>query len=313
MDARGASALLRASEPAQCVAGADGLRWLLDPVLLDSALQMQVLWARLQWDVTLLPAEIGAYVKLGEPTSGRAGAPRAADPAGEQPAAVPRRPLVLRRRRAPAGAPARRRRRRHAGAEPARGSQGVMRDAGRATGVAIVGMACLFPGAARPRRLLAQHPRQGRRDLGPAAGGVGPRRLLRPRVRGPGPHLLQARRLPRRRWRASSRSRTASRRSRSAASPTSGWRCRSRSDALADAGASELLARGPRPHGGHPRQGHLPQRRQRDRGAARPRRRPDARPAAPARPRRTEERARAAARRAAAACCRRSVPRPSPA
>jgi acyl transferase domain-containing protein/NAD(P)H-dependent flavin oxidoreductase YrpB (nitropropane dioxygenase family) len=70
MDARGASALLRASEPAQCVAGADGGRWLLDPVMIDSAMQMQVLWARLQWEVTLLPAEIGAYVKLGEPTAG---------------------------------------------------------------------------------------------------------------------------------------------------------------------------------------------------------------------------------------------------
>ena len=69
MDARGASALLRPSQPAQCVAGAEGRSWLLDPVLIDSALQMQVLWARLQWEVTLLPAEIGAYVKLGEPTA----------------------------------------------------------------------------------------------------------------------------------------------------------------------------------------------------------------------------------------------------
>lgn len=34
---------------------------MLDPVLLDSALQMQVLWARLNWDVTLLPAEIGGW------------------------------------------------------------------------------------------------------------------------------------------------------------------------------------------------------------------------------------------------------------
>ncbi len=64
MDARGASARLRASQPGQCVAGGDGKPWLIDPVLLDSALQMQVLWARLQWDVTLLPAEIGAYVLL---------------------------------------------------------------------------------------------------------------------------------------------------------------------------------------------------------------------------------------------------------
>ena len=64
MDERGASALLRPSRPGQCVAGADAGRWLLDPVLLDSALQMQVLWARLQWDVTLLPAEIGGYVRI---------------------------------------------------------------------------------------------------------------------------------------------------------------------------------------------------------------------------------------------------------
>jgi acyl transferase domain-containing protein/NAD(P)H-dependent flavin oxidoreductase YrpB (nitropropane dioxygenase family)/NAD(P)-dependent dehydrogenase (short-subunit alcohol dehydrogenase family) len=66
IDERGASALLRPSEAGRCVAGADGLRWLLDPVLLDSALQVQVLWARLQWEVTLLPAEIGSYTWLGE-------------------------------------------------------------------------------------------------------------------------------------------------------------------------------------------------------------------------------------------------------
>jgi NAD(P)-dependent dehydrogenase (short-subunit alcohol dehydrogenase family) len=63
MDELGATSLLRPSLPGRCVAGADGLRWLLDPVLLDSALQIQVLWARLQWDVTLLPAEIGGYAQ----------------------------------------------------------------------------------------------------------------------------------------------------------------------------------------------------------------------------------------------------------
>ncbi len=67
MDERGAAAVLRPSLPARCVSGADGLQWMLDPVLLDSALQMQVLWARLQWDVTLLPAEIGGYVRLAVP------------------------------------------------------------------------------------------------------------------------------------------------------------------------------------------------------------------------------------------------------
>ena len=64
MDERGASSLLRPSRPGRCVADADELGWLLDPVLLDSALQIQVLWARLQWDVTLLPAGIGGYARL---------------------------------------------------------------------------------------------------------------------------------------------------------------------------------------------------------------------------------------------------------
>jgi acyl transferase domain-containing protein/NAD(P)H-dependent flavin oxidoreductase YrpB (nitropropane dioxygenase family)/NAD(P)-dependent dehydrogenase (short-subunit alcohol dehydrogenase family) len=61
MGEAGAVALLRRSTPAACLDGARGGSWLLDPVLLDSALQMQVLWARLNWDVTLLPAEIGGH------------------------------------------------------------------------------------------------------------------------------------------------------------------------------------------------------------------------------------------------------------
>ncbi|HEX8857114.1 MAG TPA: SDR family NAD(P)-dependent oxidoreductase, partial [Thermoleophilaceae bacterium] len=61
MDERGARAVLRPSTPGGCMTQADGLEWLLDPILLDSALQMQVLWARLNWDVTLLPAEIRAH------------------------------------------------------------------------------------------------------------------------------------------------------------------------------------------------------------------------------------------------------------
>jgi NAD(P)-dependent dehydrogenase (short-subunit alcohol dehydrogenase family) len=60
MDERGARALLRPSAPGRCVAGADGLDWLLDPILLDCALQLQVVWARRHWDVTLLPSQIGA-------------------------------------------------------------------------------------------------------------------------------------------------------------------------------------------------------------------------------------------------------------
>jgi acyl transferase domain-containing protein/NAD(P)H-dependent flavin oxidoreductase YrpB (nitropropane dioxygenase family) len=67
MDERGSSAVLMSSTPERCVADAAGLDWLLDPVLIDSALQVQVVWARLNWDVTLLPAQIGSYTRVGEP------------------------------------------------------------------------------------------------------------------------------------------------------------------------------------------------------------------------------------------------------
>jgi hypothetical protein len=72
LDARGASATLTPSEPSVCVAGAEGASWLLDPVLIDSALQVQVIWARLQWDMTLLPAEIGGYERFEAPAPGEA-------------------------------------------------------------------------------------------------------------------------------------------------------------------------------------------------------------------------------------------------
>jgi hypothetical protein len=72
MDERGIATLLRPSQAGRCIAGASGLEWLLDPVLLDSALQAQVIWARLQWDVTLLPAEIGSYRRV-RPVASAAG------------------------------------------------------------------------------------------------------------------------------------------------------------------------------------------------------------------------------------------------
>jgi hypothetical protein len=60
MDGRGARAILRPSAPATVLAGAgaDG-HWWADPVVIDGALQVQVIWARLNWGVTLLPAQIG--------------------------------------------------------------------------------------------------------------------------------------------------------------------------------------------------------------------------------------------------------------
>jgi NAD(P)-dependent dehydrogenase (short-subunit alcohol dehydrogenase family)/acyl carrier protein len=74
MDERGAVSWLRPSTPEQWLTGVAGAQWLLDPVLLDSALQVQVVWARLHWDVTLLPAEIGGHWRA-LPQSGAAMAP----------------------------------------------------------------------------------------------------------------------------------------------------------------------------------------------------------------------------------------------
>jgi NAD(P)-dependent dehydrogenase (short-subunit alcohol dehydrogenase family)/acyl carrier protein len=70
MDGRGATAQLHPSVPGDCMSDSEAFSWELDPVLLDSALQAQVLWARLQWDVTLLPAEIAAYERFDAPRPG---------------------------------------------------------------------------------------------------------------------------------------------------------------------------------------------------------------------------------------------------
>jgi Polyketide synthase dehydratase len=61
MDERGARALLRPSPPGD---------WLLDPMLIDGALQIQVIWARLHWEMTLLPSEIGTYRRVAPAADG---------------------------------------------------------------------------------------------------------------------------------------------------------------------------------------------------------------------------------------------------
>src|SRR5262249_53393262 len=62
--------------PRDCLRGLPSGEWLIDPILVDSALQMQVLWARMHWDVTLLPARIQCcrVVRRVGDTSGKAGA-----------------------------------------------------------------------------------------------------------------------------------------------------------------------------------------------------------------------------------------------
>jgi hypothetical protein len=56
----GLLARLTPSSPASCIAGGAG-DWLIDPVVLDSGLQMVILWARTTHDVTPLPARFKAY------------------------------------------------------------------------------------------------------------------------------------------------------------------------------------------------------------------------------------------------------------
>ncbi|CCF85719.1 hypothetical protein NITHO_5490002 [Nitrolancea hollandica Lb] len=57
----GARATLRHSSPQLCLNGGPAGDWLIDPVVIDSALQMQLLWARLHWNVTMLPSALQEY------------------------------------------------------------------------------------------------------------------------------------------------------------------------------------------------------------------------------------------------------------
>jgi hypothetical protein len=61
----GASAWLRPSAPAEAFSTDPGCGWLIDPILVDGALQVQVIWARMHWDVTLLPTELGSIQRFG--------------------------------------------------------------------------------------------------------------------------------------------------------------------------------------------------------------------------------------------------------
>ena len=155
--------------------GAGGSRWLLDPVLLDSALQVQVIWARLNWDVTLLPAEIGGHRVMlpaaqrpapdGEPI--RHELRRAARQPG---AALPMRPSLPRSRTAACWR--RSKASSESGARRSTGWPGRGHDAARRVRAHRRGRhhrdGLPLPGRARRGRLLAQHPRQGRRHLRPA-------------------------------------------------------------------------------------------------------------------------------------------------
>jgi hypothetical protein len=57
------------SQPEKCLVGAPQLPWIIDPVVMDSALQMIIIWSRMHWDMTPLPARLQVYKRFG-PLSG---------------------------------------------------------------------------------------------------------------------------------------------------------------------------------------------------------------------------------------------------
>jgi hypothetical protein len=61
------SAIVRPSSPERLVQAGRG-QWLVDPVLIDSAFQLAILWVRAHHDVTPLPSRLGAYRRLGLPS-----------------------------------------------------------------------------------------------------------------------------------------------------------------------------------------------------------------------------------------------------
>jgi hypothetical protein len=49
-----------------------GAGWLIDPVVVDSALQLTLIWTRLHWDITLLPNRLSHLRRFGAAAPGEA-------------------------------------------------------------------------------------------------------------------------------------------------------------------------------------------------------------------------------------------------
>jgi hypothetical protein len=56
---------LMPSMPERCLEGNAQGPWIIDPVVLDSALQLIIVWTRAQWDMTPLPARMRSYQRFG--------------------------------------------------------------------------------------------------------------------------------------------------------------------------------------------------------------------------------------------------------
>jgi hypothetical protein len=68
--ANGIIADLMPSMPQRCLGQEAQGAWLIDPVVLDSALQMIIVWTRTHWDMTPLPSRMQSYQRFG-PLSGQ--------------------------------------------------------------------------------------------------------------------------------------------------------------------------------------------------------------------------------------------------
>ena len=67
----GIKASLRTSLPEGWIAGTSSGKWLIDPLMFDSALQLLVVWAREHWDMTALPSGFKKYRRFAAPSASR--------------------------------------------------------------------------------------------------------------------------------------------------------------------------------------------------------------------------------------------------
>jgi acyl transferase domain-containing protein/NAD(P)H-dependent flavin oxidoreductase YrpB (nitropropane dioxygenase family)/ABC-type nitrate/sulfonate/bicarbonate transport system substrate-binding protein/NAD(P)-dependent dehydrogenase (short-subunit alcohol dehydrogenase family) len=63
--ANGITGYLTPSAPEKCLVGAPQRPWIIDPIVLDSALQLVIVWSRIHWDMTPLPARLHTYRRFG--------------------------------------------------------------------------------------------------------------------------------------------------------------------------------------------------------------------------------------------------------
>jgi hypothetical protein len=69
--ANGITGDLIPSMPEKCLVAAPQVPWILDPVVLDSALQLIIVWSRIHWDMTPLPSRLHSYRRFGPLSGGK--------------------------------------------------------------------------------------------------------------------------------------------------------------------------------------------------------------------------------------------------